>query len=51
MSRPDIATTRKAFRSGVGCLGAMVVASGLLAAWLVPAVQKARNAARESQLL
>jgi hypothetical protein len=51
MSRSDSATTSRCFRSGAGCLGATVIASGLLAAWLVTGVQKARNAARESQLL
>jgi hypothetical protein len=51
MSQPDLASIDKRIRSFLGCFGAMVVASGVLAAFLVPAVQKSRNAASESQLL
>jgi hypothetical protein len=51
MSQPDIAPIRKRPRSGLAFLGTVIVASGALAAFLIPAVQKARNAARESQLL
>jgi hypothetical protein len=51
MSQPDLASTDKRIRSLLGCVGTIVVASGVLAAFLVPAVQKARNAASESQLL
>jgi hypothetical protein len=51
MSEPSLAPIRKRHRAGLVFLGTVIVASGVLGTFLVVAVQKARNAASESQLL